>query len=151
MQFTTYQPPEIYNESGELIRSGSWGPETPFYDGQGKGVYDYIANNLESLQNGVGGAAESASTATTQAALATAKLAEILSQASSITDMLEDAEDARDAALQAKTDAETALSQAQSIATPDGLAARVTALENGPHFAYNESGNLLFYYGREVG
>ncbi len=151
MEFTVYQPPEIYNNQGELIRSGAFGPGTPFYDGQGTGVYDYIANNMEHLQNGVGGAAQSASTATTQAELATAKLAEILSQAVDIATMLEDAEDARDAALQAQTAAESAASQAAAISTPDGLAARVLALENAPHYFYDADGHLNFWYGVNVG
>lgn len=150
MEFTTYQMPEIYDGNGDLIRPGAFGPNTPFYDGKGTGIYDYLVNNMEHLQNGVGGAAQSASTATTQAELAVAKANEIAAMQTDIATAKQAAIDARDAALQAKTDAQTAAGQAAGITTPDGLAARVLALENAPHFAYNSSGHLLFYYGREV-
>ena len=133
MEFTSYQPPEIYGNEGQLIRQGVFGPNTPFYDPNGRGVYDYIVNNLEALQNGVGGAALSASTATTQAALADAKAAEALA--------------AKDAALAAQTGAETALAQAAAIATPDGLAARVLDIENAPHYFYDANGHLCLHYG----
>ena len=144
MEFTSYQPPEIYGNEGQLIRQGVFGPNTPFYDPNGRGVYDYIVNNLEALQNGVGGAALSASTATTQAALADAKAAEALAAKA-------EALAAKDAALAAQTGAETALAQAAAIVTPDGLADRVIALEAAPHYGYDQEGHLRFYYGREVG
>lgn len=151
MEFTVYQPPEIYDNNGQLIRAGAFGPSTPFYDPNGRGIYDYLVNNMEDLRNGVGGAAESASTATTQAALATAKLNDALQAKADAIAAKNAAVEAKNAAVQAKTDAETALSQAAAIVTPEGLASRVVALEDAPHFAYNESGHLLFYYGREVG
>ena len=150
MELTVYQPPEIY-DGGQLIRAGAFGPNTPFYDPNGRGMYDYLVNNLEDLQNGVGGAALSASTATTQAALATAKAAEALQVVEDITAAKEAALDAKDAAIQAKTDAETAAVQAAAITTPDGLAGRVLALEDAPHYGYDQDGHLCFYYGREVG
>ena len=133
MELTRYQPPEIYGDEGELIRSGSWGPGLPLFSEDGKALYDYIANNFEALQNGVGGAADSASTATTQAALAVAKTNEALS--------------AQTAAEAAKTAAQQAAEQAAEISTPDGLAARVVALENQPHFYYDNDGHLMFCYG----
>ncbi len=151
MELTVYQPPEIYDNDGQLIRAGAFGPNTPFYDPNGRGMYDYLVNNLEDLQNGVGGAALSASTATTQAALATAKAAEALQVVEDITAAKEAALDAKDAAIQAKTDAETAAAQAAAITTPDGLAGRVLALEDAPHYGYDQDGHLCFYYGREVG
>jgi len=46
---TTFQPGEIYNSSGALIRAGAFGPNTPFYKDDGNGVYDYIVNDLEFL------------------------------------------------------------------------------------------------------
>ena len=150
MQLTTFQPAEIYDENGALIRAGSWGPEKPFWDGHGRGVYDYIANNFEALWNGVGGAASSASTATTMAALAEAKLAEALQAKADAMAAKQAAEDAKTAALAAKADAELAASQAAEIVTPDGLAARVLALEGLPHYAYDNEGHLNFYYGRTV-
>lgn len=150
MELTVYQPPEIY-DGGQLIRAGAFGPNTPFYDPNGRGMYDYLVNNLEDLRNGVGGAALSASTATTQAALATAKAAEALQVVEDITAAKEAALDAKDAAIQAKTDAETAAAQAAAITTPDGLAGRVLALEGAPHYGYDQEGHLCFYYGREVG
>ena len=140
MEFTSYQPPEIYGNEGQLIRQGVFGPNTPFYDPNGRGVYDYIVNNLEALQNGVGGAALSASTATTQAALADAKAAEALAAKDA-------ALAAKDAALAAQTGAETALAQAAAIATPDGLAARVLDIENAPHYFYDANGHLCLHYG----
>ena len=73
MEFTSYQPPEIYGNDGQLIRQGAFGPNTPFYDPNGRGMY---------------AAAASASAA------------------------------------------QTAAGQAAAITTPDGLAARVLALEN---------------------
>lgn len=151
MELTVYQPPEIYDNDGQLIRAGAFGPNTPFYDPNGRGMYDYLVNNLEDLRNGVGGAALSASTATTQAALATAKAAEALQVVEDITAAKEAALDAKDAAIQAKTDAETAAAQAAAITTPDGLAGRVLALEDAPHYGYDQDGHLCFYYGREVG
>ena len=144
MEFTSYQPPEIYGNEGQLIRQGVFGPNTPFYDPNGRGVYDYLVNNMEALQNGVGGAALSASTATTQAALADAKAAEALAAKDATLA-------AKDAALAAQTGAETALAQAAAIVTPDGLADRVIALEAAPHYGYDQEGHLRFYYGREVG
>lgn len=151
MELTVYQPPEIYDNNGQLIRAGAFGPNTPFYDPNGRGMYDYLVNNLEDLRNGVGGAALSASTATTQAALATAKAAEALQVVEDITVAKDAALDAKDAAIQAKTDAETAAAQAAAITTPDGLAGRVLALEGAPHYGYDQDGHLCFYYGREVG
>lgn len=151
MELTTYQPPEIYNSLGELIRAGSWGPGMPFFNDDGMGMYDYIANNFEALWNGVGGAAESASTATTMAALAAARLADALQAKLDAIAAKEAAIDAKTAALQAKADAEAAAAQAAAITTPEGLAARVLALENAPHYGYDNDGHLMFYYGREVG
>lgn len=151
MELTVYQPPEIYDNNGQLIRSGAFGPNTPFYDPNGRGVYDYLVNNMEDLRNGVGGAAESASTATTQAALAAAKLAEALQAKDDAVAAKTAAQDAKTAALAAKADAELAASQAAAIVTPDGLAGRVIALEGAPHYGYDQDGHLIFYYGREVG
>ena len=150
MELTTYQPPEIYNSLGDLIRAGSWGPGMPFFDDNGRGMYDYIANNFEALWNGVGGAAESASTATAMAALATAKLADALQAKLDAIAAKEAAIDAKTAALAAKEAAVLAASQAAEITTPDGLAARVLALEGLPHYAYDNEGHLIFVYGREV-
>lgn len=151
MELTTYQLPEIYDGNGQLIRQGAFGPSTPFYDPHGRGVYDYLVNNMENLRNGVGGAAESASIATTQAALAAAKLAEALQAKADAETAKTAALDAKAAALAAKADAEMAASQAAAIVTPDGLAARVIALESAPHYGYDAQGHLCFYYGREVG
>ena len=151
MEFTSYQPPEIYGSEGQVIRQGVFGINTPFYDPNGRGVYDYIVNNLEALQNGVGGAALSASTATTQAALADAKAAEALAAKAEALAAKAEALAAKDAALAAQTGAETALAQAAAIVTPDGLADRVIALEAAPHYGYDQEGHLRFYYGREVG
>lgn len=50
MQPTTYQPPQLFNTSGELIRDGAFGPETPFWNGVGTGMYDYLVNDLEYLR-----------------------------------------------------------------------------------------------------
>ena len=147
MEFTSYQPPEIYGNEGQLIRQGVFGPNTPFYDPNGRGVYDYIVNNLEALQNGVGGAALSASTATTQAALADAKAAEALAAKDAALAAKDAALAAKDAALAAQTGAETALAQAAAIATPDGLAARVLDIENAPHYFYDANGHLCLHYG----
>ena len=147
MELTRYQPPEIYGSDGSLIRSGSWGPELPLFSDDGKALYDYIANNFEALQNGVGGAADSASAATTQAALATAKTNEALSAQAAAEAALAQALAAQTAAEAAKTAAQTAANQAAGISTPDGLAARVLALENQPHFYYNNEGHLMFCYG----
>ena len=49
MQPTVYQRPQLFDSNGNLIRSGAFGPETPFWNGVGTGVYDYLANNLEFL------------------------------------------------------------------------------------------------------
>lgn len=147
MEFTTYQPPEIYDDQGEVIRAGAFGPNTPFYDGKGTGVYDYIVNNMEHLQNGVGGAAQSASTATTQAALATAKANEALELKAEAVQAKNDAISAKEAAQLAQEAAELAASQAAGITTPDGLSARVLALENAPHYFYDNEGHLCFHYG----
>lgn len=147
MELTRYQPPEIYGDDGELIRSGSWGPGLPLFSEDGKALYDYIANNFEALQNGVGGAADSASTATTQAALAVAKTNEALSAQEATEAALEQALAAQTAAEAAKVAAQAAASQAAEISTPEGLAARVVALENQPHFYYNNEGHLMFCYG----
>ena len=151
MEFTVYQLPEIYGNDGQLIRQGVFGPNTPFYDPNGRGVYDYLVNNLEDLRNGVGGAAESASTAITQAALATAKLAEAMQARDDAIAASQAAADAKAAALAAQSAAELAASQAAAIVTPDGLAGRVIALESTPHYGYDQDGHLRFYYGREVG
>lgn len=151
MELTGYQNPEIYDGNGNLIRSGAFGPNTPLTDPHGRGLYDYLVNNIENLKDGVGGAAMSASTATTQAALATAKAAEALQVVEDITAAKDAALDAKEAAMQAKTDAETAAAQAAAITTPDGLAGRVLALEGAPHYGYDQEGHLCFYYGREVG
>ena len=116
MEFTVYQLPEIYGNDGQLIRQGAFGPNTPFYDPNGRGMYDYLVNNLEALQNGVGGAALSASTATAKATEATAKANEAATKAT--------------AAAASASAAQTAAGQAAAITTPDGLAARVLTLEN---------------------
>ena len=116
MEFTVYQLPEIYGNDGQLIRQGAFGPNTPFYDPNGRGMYDYLVNNLEALQNGVGGAALSASTATAKANEATAKANEAATKAT--------------AAAASASAAQTAAGQAAAITTPDGLAARVLTLEN---------------------
>ena len=123
MEFTTYQLPEIYDNNGQLIRQGAFGPNTPFYDPNGRGMYDYLVNNLEALQNGVGGAATSASTATTKANEAAAKASEAAASAAA-------AAASATAAAGSATAAQTAAGQAAGIVTPDGLAARVLALEN---------------------
>ena len=123
MEFTTYQLPEIYDNNGQLIRQGAFGPNTPFYDLNGRGMYDYLVNNLEALQNGVGGAATSASTATTKANEAAAKASEAAASAAA-------AAASATAAAGSATAAQTAAGQAAGIVTPDGLAARVLALEN---------------------
>lgn len=47
---TVYQPPELYNSSGQIIRAGAFGPNTPFYKDTGDGVYDYLVNDLEYLR-----------------------------------------------------------------------------------------------------
>lgn len=147
MELTTYQPPEIYDSSGVKIRAGTFGPNTPFYDDRGHGVYDYLVNNMEHIQNSVGGAAASASTATAQAAVAEAKANEALSAKTAALQAKVDAVDAKTAALQAKAAAELAASQAAAIVTPDGLAARVLALEGAPHFFFDNDGHLYFHYG----
>lgn len=46
---TVFQPGQIFNGSGEMIRDGAFGPDTPFYNDTGDGVYDYFVNNLEFL------------------------------------------------------------------------------------------------------
>lgn len=46
---TVFQPPELFDSSGNLIRPGAFGPNTPFFNDHGGGVYDYIANDLEFL------------------------------------------------------------------------------------------------------
>ena len=147
MEFTVYQPPEIYGNDGQLIRQGAFGLNTPFYDPNGRGMYDYLVNNLEALQNGVGGAAQSASMATTKAALADAKAAEALAAKDAALAAKDAALAAKDAALAAQTGAETALAQAAAIATPDGLAARVLDIENAPHYFYDANGHLCLHYG----
>ena len=123
MEFTVYQLPEIYGNDGQLIRQGAFGPNTPFYDPNGRGMYDYLVNNLEALQNGVGGAALSASTATVKANEATAKANEAATKATA-------AAASASAAAASAAAAQTAAGQAAAITTPDGLAARVLALEN---------------------
>ena len=123
MEFTVYQLPEIYGNDGQLIRQGAFGPNTPFYDPNGRGMYDYLVNNLEALQNGVGGAALSASTATSKANEATAKANEAAAKATA-------AAASASAAAASAAAAQTAAGQAAAITTPDGLAARVLALEN---------------------
>ena len=123
MEFTVYQLPEIYGNDGQLIRQGAFGPNTPFYDPNGRGMYDYLVNNLEALQNGVGGAALSASTATSKANEATAKANEAAAKATA-------AAASASAAAASAAAAQTAAGQAAAITTPDGLAARVLTLEN---------------------
>ena len=130
MEFTTYQLPEIYDNNGQLIRQGAFGPNTPFYDPNGRGMYDYLVNNLEALQNGVGGAATSASTATTKANEAAAKANEAAAKASEAAASAAAAAASATAAAGSATAAQTAAGQAAGIVTPDGLAARVLALEN---------------------
>ena len=123
MEFTVYQLPEIYGNDGQLIRQGAFGPNTPFYDPNGRGMYDYLVNNLEALQNGVGGAALSASTATAKANEAAAKATAAAASASA-------AATSASAAAASASAAQTAAGQAAAITTPDGLAARVLTLEN---------------------
>lgn len=147
MNFTTYQPPEIYDVNGDLIRSGAFGPETPFYDGAGMGMYDYIVNNLEALYNGVGGAAQNASNAQTAANQAVAKANEASGILSSVTTLASQAVAAKEAAILAKEAAEAARDSATAITTPEGLAARVVALEALPHYYYDNNGHLMFHYG----
>ena len=130
MEFTVYQLPEIYGNDGQLIRQGAFGPNTPFYDPNGRGMYDYLVNNLEALQNGVGGAALSASTATTKANEAAAKANEAAASAAAATAKANEAAASAAAAAGSATAAQTAAGQAAGIVTPDGLAARVLALEN---------------------
>lgn len=147
MELTTFQPPEIYDKNGDLIRSGAWGPNTPFFDGKGTGIYDYIANNLENLQNGVGGAAQNAADAKEASDNATAKSNEATARLAEIRLVLEDAIAAKNAALAAQAAAELAEAGAAAITTPEGLAARVLALEALPHFEYDANGNLYFCFG----
>lgn len=130
MEFTTYQLPEIYDNNGQLIRQGAFGPNTPFYDPNGRGMYDYLVNNLEALQNGVGGAAMSASTATTKANEAVAKANEAAAKANEAAASAAAAAASATAAAGSATAAQTAAGQAAGIVTPDGLTARVLALEN---------------------
>ena len=48
---TVYQDPQLFDGNGTLIRNGAFGPETPFCNETGTGVYDYLANDLEALKN----------------------------------------------------------------------------------------------------
>lgn len=130
MEFTVYQLPEIYGNDGQLIRQGAFGPNTPFYDPNGRGMYDYLVNNLEALQNGVGGAALSASTATAKANEATAKANEAATKATAAAASASAAAASATAAAASAAAAQTAAGQAAAITTPDGLAARVLTLEN---------------------
>jgi len=150
MNFTVYQPGEVYDQNGDLIRSGSFGPSTPFFDGVGTGMYDYIVNNFEVLYNGVGGAAQNAADAKENADAAIAKAAEALSSASAAADSATAAADSATAAAAAKADAEAAAAAAAAISTPEGLAARVLALEGLPHYYYSQDGHLMFCYGSGV-
>ena len=130
MELTGYQNPEIYDGNGDLIRSGAFGPNTPLTDPHGRGLYDYLVNNIENLKEGVGGAAQSASTATQKANEATAKANVAAEKATEASAKASQAAAAQAAAEAAQAAAEQARDQAAGISTPDGLAARVLALEN---------------------
>ena len=110
-------------------------------------MYDYIVNNFEVLYNGVGGAAQNASDAQTAANQAVAKANEISSMLTDVTTLAQQAEDAKTAAIAAKEAAIEARDAATAITTPDGLSARVVALEGLPHFYYDNNGHLMFRYG----
>lgn len=56
MKQTGYQRPEKYDSDGNLIQSGTYGNNTPFVDGRGNGILDYINNNLDLLYSIVQGA-----------------------------------------------------------------------------------------------
>ena len=149
MEPTIYQPGEIY-VNGQLYRAGAFGPNTPFWNDDGTGIYDYIVNDLEILYSGVGGAAENASKAQINATLAVAMAEEAMEWAEEAAQSAAEAKAAQAAAEDAQAAAEDALERAAAIATPDGLAARVVALETAPHFEHDATGKLFFVYEEEV-
>lgn len=53
MKPTTFQPPQLYGDNGELIQEGAYGQETPFVDDKGTGWSDYVNNNLVYLMASV--------------------------------------------------------------------------------------------------
>lgn len=130
MQPTVYQKPEIRDSNDDIIQQGAFGKNTPLCNSNNTGWIDYVMNDLEALQGGVAGAADSASTATQKAQEAAVKANEALQAKTDAVTAKNEAITAKNLAIAAQEAAELAASQAAEITTPDGLAARVLALED---------------------